>query len=248
MKNLVEILRAVLAALGRLVGRVVQTTKRIGGKLVHGSELLFERVFDTVVSAPRAVVDIGAATLKLGTGIVSDVAKAPFRLAGMVLGGRRQPQQTAQSAAADEAAAQRAAAQDEANRQAIADRQAEARELVSAVRSVAAARARRERLDDVALQRLPEPVRDYLLALDRAECGTVAAASVMGLRAVLKGRPPEGVRSPKEIQESAGAEVISKEQVAARRAEVRAATRAAMRSGREPQDDYEATIQNVATA
>ncbi len=229
MNKISEILAAIVAALGRLVSKSVSVTKFVGGKLVRSTEVVLERVFDAVAATPRFAFDLGVATAKLGVGIVSDVAKLPFRLAGMVLG-KRGPQPTAQSAAAEEAAAQREAAQQEEARQSAADRQSEARELVAAVRSVAAARARGERLDDVTLARLPEAVRDYLTALDKSECEVVAAASVMGLRNVLRGRPPEGVRTPKEVRESGQqAEVVTAEQVAARRAEVKAAFRASMR-------------------
>ncbi len=248
MNKIAEAVRAALAALGRLVGRFVSVTKFVGGRLLTTTEQVFERVFDAAAATPRFAVDLLGATSKLAIGAASDIVKLPFRLAGMVMGGRGGKQPTAQSAAAEEAAAQQQAAQQEESRQALADRQSEARELVAAVRSIAASRARGERLDDVALARLPEPVRDYLLALDKTECATVAAASVMGLRNVLKGRPPGGVRSPKELKEAVGAEVVSAEQVAARRAEVRVAVRAAMRGQRVPDadsEDPEAIVRSV---
>lgn len=251
MNKLSEIIAAVMAALGRLVSKSVSVTKMIGGKLVRSTEVVLERVFDVAAAVPSAAFDITAATSKLALGAASDLVKMPFRLAGMVFGGRRGQQPSAQSAAAEEAAAQREAAAQEEARQAAADRQSEARELVAAVRSVAAARARGERLDDVALSRLPEPVRDYLLALDKDECGTVAAASVMGLRGVLRGKPPEGVRTPSELKEATGAEVVSAEQVAARRAEVKAAVRAAMRGEKAPSadvEDPEAIVRSVMRA
>ncbi len=246
MNTIAEAVRAALAALGRLVGRFVTVTKFVGGKAVQVTEQVFERVVDVAAATPRLAVDLLGATSKLAIGAVSDIVKLPFRVAGMVLG-KRGPQPTAQSAAAEEAAAQREAAQQEEVRQAAADRQSEARELVAAVRSVSAARARGERIDDVALGRLPEGVRDYLMTLDKDECGTIAAASVMGLRGVLKGRPPEGVRSPKQLKEaSAGAEVVSAEQVAARRAEVRSAARAAMRGQQpEPTQDVDEIMQTL---
>lgn len=245
MNRIAEILRAVMAALGRLISRTVMVARMVGGRLVQVAEVVTEHVFDAAVAAPRAALDIAGATCKLAYGAASDAVKLPFRLAAALLGGGRKQPQTAQSAAADEAAAQRAAQQQEAERQAVADRQAEARELVQAVRSVAAARARGERLDDVALQRLPEPVRDYLLALDRDECAAVAAASVMGLRGVLKGRPLEGVRSPEETRQASTAEVVSEEQLAARRAEVRAAAKAAMRGNREPTHDVDSIMRSL---
>ena len=246
MNKIAEILRAVLAAMGRLVTRSVSTLKCVGGRMVQVAETVVERVYDAVIATPAAAWDLTQAAAKLGLGAASDAVKLPFRLAGAVFGGRRPQQPTAQQAAADEASAQRAAQQHESDRQAAADRQSEARELVQAVRSVAAARARGERLDDVALGRLPEGVRDYILALDREECAAVASASVMGLRGVLKGRPPEGVRSPKDIRESTGAEVISEEQVAARRQEVRASARAAMRGrNSEPVTEVDAVLRSL---
>lgn len=265
MNKVMEILRAVAVALGRLVGRVVQTTKWVGGKLVYGTKTLFEWVGDTAAPAVgnaamdglKAAPTMALKAAKIGgwavaspfivaTEIAVGAAKLPLRVLG-ALGGARQQPQAPQQAAANEAVAQRAAQQQEAERQAVADRQSEARELVQAVRSVAAARARGERLDDVKVARLPEGIRDYLLALDKDECGAVAAASVMGLRGILRGKPPEGVRSPKEIREAAGAEVISEEQVAARRAEVRSAAKAAMRGGRpDPTSDADAILDRYA--
>ncbi len=248
MNQIAEAVRAALAALGRLVGRLVSVTKFVGGKLVT----VTERVVDVAVAAPGLAVDLLGATSKLALGAASDVVKLPFRLAGMLVGGRRGSPPSAQSAAQEEAAAQQQAAQQQEVRQAAADRQSEARELVAAVRSVAAARATGERLDDVALGRLPENVRNYLAALDKGECAAVAAASVMGLRNVLRGRPPEGVRSPKEVREAtAGAEVVTEAQVAARRAEVRSAVRAAMRGQKAPAadiEDPEAVIRSVMRA
>lgn len=243
MNQIVEAVRAVLAAIGRMVGRFVSVTKFVGGKLVTTTETVFERVFDAVVSAPRTAVDLLGATSKLAIGAVSDVVKAPFRLAGMLLNGRK-PQQPGPAAAQNEAAAQQQAAQQEDLRQALADRQSEARELVQAVRSVAAARGKGERLDDVTLARLPEEVREYLLGLTQSECDVVAAASVPGLRGVLKGKPPEGVRSPEDLKKTAGADVITEEQVAARRAEVRSAARAAMR-GQPKTEDADAIMRTL---
>ena len=235
MNKIAEIMRAVAAALGRLVSRVVQTTKWVGGRAVRVAETVVERIFDAAVAAPRVALDLTVATSKLGIGTVNDVVKLPFRLAGAVLRARQPQQQSPQDAAADEAAAQRAAQQEESHRQAAADRQAEARELVQAIRSVATARARGERPDDVGLALLPDGMQDYMMAMDREEAATVAATSVPGLRGLLRGRPPEGVRSPREVQEAAEAKVVPVEQVAARREAVRSAARAAMRGERPKQ-------------
>lgn len=246
MNYLAEIVRAVMATLRQLVTRVVQTMRWISGRLVQVAEAVTERVLAAAVAAPRATLNIGTAVLKLGASMVTDVVTVPFRLAEMVLGGRHPPLPTAQSATADEASAQRAAHQQETDRQAAADRHAEMRDLVQAVRTVAAARSRGEPVDDVALDRLPDNVRDYLLALDHDECTALASASVMGLRGVLRQRLSEGVRLRKGVRNSAGPELISTAKAEARRREVRALVRGAMRAARGSQDDYEATIRSVA--
>ena len=260
MKNILEAIRAALAAVLRLVTKTVQVTKKVSGKLVRVAETTTEWVRDTAVPAVDGAkagaghawdglkkgvcvgAVVAAAPFRIMAGAVSDVVRLPGRLLGSLLADRARPQQP-QDAAAEEAAVQKVAQQEEAARQAASDRQAEARELIQAIRNVATAGARGERLDDVAVNRLPEGVRDYLLSLSAEECGVVAAASVTSIRAFSKGRPPEGVRNPKEVREAAEAamRVVPAAEVEARRAERKQQIRQAVRGGvRKPEPNQAA--------
>lgn len=238
MKNLAEIIRAVMAALGRLVTKSVMVTKKIGGRMIQVAETVTERVFDAAVAMPRAVLEVGGATLKLGAGTVSDIVKAPFRVAGMLLGGKRQPQQAPEQAAAE---AQQAAVQ----QQIRADAAEDSRQILTSLRRVAQARSSGLPPDSAHVSRLPQHLLAYVQSLSPCECDVLARRPTSELRTLISGRTQRAdVRSPEQVAAPAAVVDLEAER-AARKAEIRAAVRGSMAGQQRSLDDI---LDRVASA
>ena len=178
MSRIAEILAAVMAALGRLVSKSVSVMKMVGGRMVRSTEVVSERVFDAATSVPKSVVEVGGATARLVAGAVSDAVKFPFRLARALVGGRRGQQQAPQDAAAE--AAQAAQAQ-----VARADAADDARQVLTSLRQVAAARAVGQAPDPAHIGRLPHRLLRYVESLDAEGCDTLARKPTNDLRAII---------------------------------------------------------------
>lgn len=265
MGKIMAALGALFAIVTRTVTRTVETVRHVGGRAVRSFEAVTELVVDRTGGIIDAAADVGRAVGKLGVGVVSDVVKMPFRVlgtigaAGMNLAGKGVPQApTPQQAAAAEAAKQKANAAEEARRIEVADKQAEARELLTAVRSVAKARSLGEEPDRAALGRLPTPVSSHLLGLDRGECERIAAGSVAALRGLLRGTAPSGVRSPQQVADAVDAShrpqaASNESDRASRKAEIRGAVREAvsaqrLRRAAEEADADEAMLRSLQLA
>lgn len=201
MSKIGEIISAALAALGRLVGRVVHSTIWIAGKAVRTTSVVFERVFD-----------VAKATGKLGF----ETAILPVRIAGKILGGGRQPSPAPQDSAAR--AADAAIAQ-----QRSADHADDSRQVLTALRRVAQARALGETPDAAHLGRLPPRLLAYVSQLPREECDALARKPTADLRILVA----KGVAEAKPDTAAPVADITAAR--TARRESLKAATRGAMK-------------------
>ena len=218
MNKIAEIMRAVAAALGRIVTETVFVTRRVGGKLLTVAETVVRRDLQFVGSVAGVAGSVG----KLAVGAASDVVRAPFRIAGTLLAGR-QPQQAPEAAAAD---AERAAHA----QQQRADASDDDRQVLAAFRRVVRARADGQVADTAYVGRLPQALLEYVDRLDRDECDILARRSTAELRRVIAGKGQrQDVRSPDQVAPAPAQVVDLAEARAARRTEVRSAVRAAMR-------------------
>ena len=232
MSKFAEVVAAVLAALGRLVGKSVSVFKMVGGKLVRTTETVMERVFDVAGATSHAGAGLLDATNKLVIGAASDVIKAPFRLAGLaaraVLGNRAPEQAPDQAATQAEKAAEAQVARSD-----VAD---DARQVLSSLRRVAQARAIGQVPDLAHTGRLPAKLLEYVESLSRDECDALARRPTSDLRAIISGRLQRGdVRSPDQVAaDRAPAPVVD---IEAEHKARKAYLHAALRAPRQPTAD-----------
>ncbi|WP_419729591.1 hypothetical protein [Lichenicola sp.] len=228
---IMQILRAVAAALGRLVTRTVAVSRWIGGRLVLTCETVVERAVDVAASA----LDVGATACRLGAGILFEVVTAPCQLLGTLA--RDRQQSTAPEAAASEAM-QVAVAQ-----QQRADTAEDARQVLTSLRRVAQARAAGQVPDPLHLGRLSQRLIEYVEGLDREECSALARRSTSELRVLVSGRSlRRDVRSQDQV--AVPAPVVD---LAETRTARRLAIQAAIRSGANRDRTVDDVLARVAT-
>lgn len=203
-----------------------------------------ERRVEPNAGSGKALQAIGSAARVTGTAL-GGAALLPFRAVGAVsralVGGGGGDVADPSLAAAQAVARAR-------QEQQRADDTADARVTLQAIRRVARARARGEKIPEDAAEILPPMLLAYVKALEVDECDALAKARTSVLRALLDEQtPPAGVRSPKEVakdlqraREPAPAATL--EATAARKAEIRRAVQAAMRPQRRSAKDILADL------
>jgi hypothetical protein len=258
MGRIAEIIRAVIAALASMPGKLVRglkaTTRWVGGQAITIMEDTWEWTRETAVpavghgvaalpglavrgalAAPGAALAGAAFTARLARAAVQDAALLPFRMLGKVKdavfggGGRG-----AAAAAASEQAVSEQAAQAEEIRQARVSAQRDQSEVLTALRRCSACKAVGKDAMDQDAARLPPELSALLERLTEEEAAIVARTPARDLQLYLAGKASvDGLRAPKDIvagNASAAAAPARQQSPEAIAADIRARNRAGLRA------------------